>query len=393
MKININLVKETPNKNEFNFCVFGEPNNEIQKWINYHKLSTIPSGKYTNIIIPENFNIDNLFIEKDVYKYMDGFSPNLNKHLHVGHLSNLTIASTFQSMGITENVISIMGDTLDGNVDSDEAFKKYQEICELFNYNLGNIYYASNMEYDGDLLVNGTGDYIGTKIFNVDGDQIVGIKSNGTTSYFYQDVALASQLNDKTLYLTGFEQDNHFTCLNKLFPQVNHLGLGLVMIDGKKMSSSDGNVIMAQDMLDIFNNEFKGNIKVSVNILKGQILKSKPSSIKHIDTKNISNPKTSFGLYLSYTTARLNSAGSKPSKNILKFNSNELHYLYLKSKFNLTPNLLLKGLVELSNKINQLYTTHTIKGNTDNQMMFQPLIDDLVFGMYKLGMYYVDKIE
>tara|TARA_R110000772_G_scaffold2410_1_gene8351 strand:- start:59455 stop:60630 length:1176 start_codon:yes stop_codon:yes gene_type:complete len=391
MKIDINLIKTTPKNLEFNFCVFGEPNTEVKQWIDYHNLTTISSGKFTNIIIPKDVSMEDLFTEKEVYEYMDGFSPNLNKNLHVGHLSNLTIASTFQSMGITKNVISIMGDTLSGSVNSEEAFKNYENTCNLFKFGLGDIFYASKMKYKGDLLIDGTDKYIGTKIFNVNEDKVVGIKSDGSTSYFYQDVALASHLNDNTLYLTGFEQNNHFNQLEVLFPNNDHLGLGLVMIDGKKMSSSDGNIILAQEIIDKFKNEFE-DIKVGVNILKGQILKSKPSSVKNINTKDIHNPKTSFGLYLSYTTARLHSAGSVPSKNITDFNSNEMKYLYLKSKYNLTPNVLLKGLVELSSKINNLYLNYTIKGNEDNQKMFQPLLDDLVYGMDKIGMYYIEKI-
>ena len=392
MKININLIKTTPKNLDFNFCVFGDPTTEVNQWIDYHNLETIPSGKYTNIIIPDDMDISDLFIEKEVYEYMDGFSPNLNKNLHVGHLSNLTIASTFQSMGITKNVISIMGDTLDGSVDPDQAFKNYEYICDLFKFKLGDVFYASKMKYKGDLLVDGTDKYLGTKVFNVNDGKVVGIKSDGSTSYFYQDVSLASHLNNKTLYLTGFEQNNHFDQLEVLFPNNDHLGLGLVMIDGKKMSSSDGNIIFASEIIDKFKGEFDDD-QVSVNILKGQILKSKPDSVKNIHIKTIFNPKTSFGLYLSYTTARLHSAGSKPSKNIKDFNSNEMKYLYLKSKFNLTPNVLLKGLVELSGIINYMYMNHIIKDNIENQMKFQPLLDDLVFGMEKLGMYYIKKLN
>lgn len=393
MKIDINLIKTTPSNLDFNFCVYGEVSPEINKWIDFHNMSTIPSGSFTNIIIPPNIDMNDLFIQNVPYQYMDGFSPNLNKNLHVGHLSNLTIASALQSMGISENIISIMGDTLSGNVDPIKTFENYKKMCDLFKFKLGDVYYASQMEYKGDLLVDGEGDYEGTKVFDIDGEKVVGIKSDGvSTSYFYQDVTLADHLNDKTLYLTGFEQDNHFNQLKKLFPHIDHIGLGLVMIDGKKMSSSDGNIILAQEIIDKFTDEFS-DIKVAVNILKGQILKSKPNIVKNINTKDIHNPKTSFGLYLSYTTARLNSAGLYPSEDIKGFYSNELKYSYLKSKYNLSPNTLLKSLVDLSSEINNLYGKYTIKNNIDNQKMFQPLLNDLVFGMDKLGMYYINEVK
>jgi len=375
---------------DFNFCIFGDPSGEIKEWIEYHDLTLNLSGKFTNIIIPSNTKLDDLFIQSKSYEYMDGFSPNLNKNLHVGHLSNLIIASSFQSMGVS-STISIMGDTLDGDVDQKETFEEYENICNIFNYKLGDVYYASKMEYKGNLLKDGDGDYKGTKIFEIGDEKIVGVKSNGSTSYFYQDVSLATHLNKNTLYLTGFEQNNHFETLSKIVPTVSHVGLGLVMIDGQKMSSREGNVIFASDIIEKFKSEFDDE-KIAINILKGQILKSKPDSIKNIDTKNIDNPKTSPGLYLSYTTARLNSAGLLPSGND-KFNSKEVEYSYLKSKFNLTPNVLLKTLVELCSKINNLYMNYTIKGNEENQMMFQPLLDDLHLGMKKLGMYYIEKVK
>ncbi|CAG7579690.1 MAG: Arginine--tRNA ligase [uncultured marine phage] len=381
---------------DFNFCIFGEPSGEILEWIEYHNLGTEESGKFTNIIIPQEVDMKDLFLEKESFGYMDGFSPNLNKNLHVGHLSNLIIASAFQNLSIAKEPISIMGDTMDGEVDQTETFKSYESICKLFNYKLGDVYYASKMDYDGDLLKDGEGDYKGTKVFQVEDEKIVGIKSNGSTSYFYQDVALASHLDKSTLYMTGFEQNNHFETLGKLFPTVNHIGLGLVMIDSQKMSSRDGNVIFASEIIEKFKNEFEDE-KIAINILKGQILKSKPDSVKNISTKNIDNPKTSPGLYLSYTTARLNSAGLVPSQwdspIIEEFNSQEVEYSFLKAKYNMSPNILLKSLMDLCGKINNLYMNHTIKDNPKNQMMFQPMLDDLNKGMSLLGMNYVEKVK
>ena len=89
MKIHINKIKITPPDLGFNFCVFGEPTNEILEWCNYWNLITEKSGQYTNIILSDNFSINDTFDSPTQYEYIDGFSPNLNKKLHVGHLSNL----------------------------------------------------------------------------------------------------------------------------------------------------------------------------------------------------------------------------------------------------------------------------------------------------------------
>jgi arginyl-tRNA synthetase len=390
MKININKIRTTPANQDFAFCVFGKPNEEIQSWIEHWNLPTEESGKFTNILIPEGLDISELFENPKEYKYVDGFSPNLNKHLHIGHLSNLIIASALQKMGIGENFISIMGDTLEGEVKNEDAFLAYHEMCKKFNYKLGDIFFASNMEYEGDLLKDGEGEYEGTKYFQIGEDKIVGIKSDGSTSYFYQDVALASHLNAPTLYLTGFEQKNHFNMLSELFPENDHLGLGLVMIDGQKMSSREGNVIYASEAIDklmvLFDDE-----KIVSNILRGQILKSKLEKTKNITTENLDNPKNSPGLYLSYTEARFKSAGMISYKTG-KWESNRMHFAYLKALHSLSPDILLSALNDLCKDMNSMYGTHKIEGNPENKQMFQPYMNDLYTGMKLLGFHSIDSV-
>jgi arginyl-tRNA synthetase len=246
------------------------------------------------------------------------------------------------------------------------------------------------MKLKEDTLKEGEGDYLGSKVFNLGDEKIVGIKSSGLTSYFYQDVALAQHLNSSTLYLTGFEQDNHFKSLKKLFPSTNHIGLGLVLLNGKKMSSSEGNIILLKDFINQLLEMFS-DIKLVYNILAGQILKSAPGSSKSIDMKLISNPKLSLGLYLSYTMAHIKSCGVE-TKKIKNYVSKELQFAELKSKVNLSPNLLFESLVKHCKSINKLYETHYIKDNKENIELFSTLISDLELGMSKLGMFSIDKV-
>jgi len=392
MKIDINKIKTTPINLGFNFCVFGDPSDEVKDWCNYWKLNMVQSGKYTNIMINDSFDISEAFIKSSEYEYVDGFSPNLNKHLHVGHLSNLVIANAFQKIGVGNKFIAIFGDTLDGVVNKEDALLSYNKYCNYFGYNVDNVFYASEMEIkDNSLLEDGEDDYVGSKVFNLGDEKIVGIKSSGSTSYFYQDVALAEHLNSKTLYLTGFEQDNHFKSLKKIFPTTNHMGLGLVQLDGKKMSSSEGNIIYLEDFIDGLMSQFNSDIKLVYNIIAGQILKSAPSSNKSIDSKLITNPKLSLGLYLSYTMAHIKSCGVETQSNDFYY-SKELEFNELKSKNNLSPNLLFSSLVSHCKKINKLYETHYIKGNDDNIKLFSDLISDLELGMKKLGMFSIDKV-
>lgn len=336
-----------------------------------------------------NKDLSELFNNNITYKYMDGFSPNLNKFLHIGHLSNLVLAKSLKSLGVCEKVISIYGDTLKG-VSKEDSLEKLKEYQDKFKYKPEIEYFASEAKYTGSELKDGIDSYEGTKIFEFEDDKIVGIKSDGSTSYFYQDMALAEELNDYTLYLTGSEQNNHFNLLSKFYPKINHIGLGLVKLDGKKMSSSEGNVIFAEDFINelfkIFN-----DYNLVYNVIAGFILKNTPESDKNITLSSIDNPKNSPGLYLSYTMASLKSAGCEV-KEIDNFSSKYLEHAYLKAKFNMKPNILFNELIEHCKDINQLYKKHMIKGNEENKKMFENKLNDLIHGAKLLGLFEINKV-
>ena len=135
MKIDINKVKIIPNNiGNWGFCIFGEPDTELEKWIECWGLKSEISGKFTNIYPTDSFNVCEAFDKPNTFKYVDGFSPNLNKHLHIGHVSNLVIANALQHMDIGEKFIAILGNTLNGVVTKDDALVEYDKICKTFDY-------------------------------------------------------------------------------------------------------------------------------------------------------------------------------------------------------------------------------------------------------------------
>lgn len=393
MKIDINKIKVVPKSvsNDFKLCIYGTPEKDVQEWIGANSFQVEVTEKYTNIILPNDVQLSDIFLEAKKFEWMDGFSPNLNKKLHIGHFSNLVIGKAFKSLGVCEKTVSIYGDTLDGEVKKEDAVKALTQYQNGFQFFTDKSLMASEVKYNGDLLKNGTGDYEGTKIFEVGEDKVVGIKSTGQTSYFYQDVALAEILNAPTLYLTGKEQCNHFEMLKKLFPNTQHIGLGLVKVSGLKMASRIGNVILIEDFIEQVKKTFNGNLHLIYNVFAGFILKSNPEVDKGINLDIISNPKNSAGLYLSYTMARLNSAGCELNHNG-KFSSKELEFAYLKAKSNLKPNILFEALTEHCKEINSLYINHTIKDNDDNKKMFDVMLSDLIYGCSKLGLFTIDKV-
>lgn len=390
-----NIFKTIPsNLNQgFGFCVYGEVTDEIINLADSLNLKMDKGEKYTNFFPTKETDFSKMFPEKK-FKYMDGFSPNLNKHLHIGHFSNLVLAKALQCLGASEQYVSILGDTLPGDVSKEEALEKFKEHCYKFGYKVDKIYFASEVKYEGELK-DGEGDYEGTKIVETPDEKVVVIKKDGSTSYFYQDMALASQLNDETIYLTGYEQEGHFKILKKIFPHVNHKGLGLVKLQSKdgtgKMSTRLGNVIFLSDLMNDLMQEFDGDEKLCYNIFAGYILKNNPESDKIFNMDTMKNPKNSPGLYLSYTIARLKSAGVEV-KVINEFVKQELNYNFLKSQSTLNPIYLFNALLDLCKEINNLYLTHHIVGNEENKAMFGLLLSDLVLGMNKIGMFEIDKV-
>lgn len=404
MQIAPSKVSLTPSHVEQGFCVYGPVSDEIRQWCIDNGIEAQSSDRYTNLIPPKDLHVQDLFTLPAPYEYLDGFSPNLNKHLHLGHLSNLVLAKAFQAMGVAKQTVAIFGDTLTGAVAQEEALEAFHEYCRKYNYRVDHCLMASQMRLpeDSDLLSDGEGEYAGTKVFTVGDQKIVGIKSaNKSTTYFFQDVALASHLNAPTLYLTGSEQVPHFKMLKQMFPHIDHIGLGLVLFNGKKLSSRNENgtekteeekrEIYAKEVLETLDGIFVDPL-LSFNVLAGEILKSDPKSTKDIKVKSIADPNTAIGLYMSYTTARMKSAGVSPEKSS-KFKSVLLGYAYAKSMNAKEPHHLFNALFKHCMHMNTLYKTHRIAGNQENKKLFSDLMMDLELGLRTLGMFIIDSVK
>ena len=393
MKIAISSgIKEIPaHVGKKGFCVYGPPNEKLQEWIDFHKFEVSILGAFYNIEVPDGYPLSECFETPVQYEYVDGFSPNLNKYLHLGHVSNFVLAKAFQKMGIGKKFIANLGDTLTGEVTKENALKAYHNYLGYFDYTVDKIFYASELTGVDDLLSPGEGDYEGTQIFPLN-PSIVGRKSDSSTTYFYQDVALQAQLRASTLYMTGSEQAGHFNALKKCFWYINHIPLGLVTLNGSKMSSSTGNVIMFTEVIDILYDKLQAyDSRLVWNVLAGYILKSTPSSPKNIATDSLDNVKESQGLYLSYTLAKLKSAGMVINSTT-SFNDTWMDYKLIKAKTLLQPNILFDATVDIAKKISVMYIDHTIKDSPENQALFQPLADDMLHGMELLGMFNIDRV-
>ncbi|MCZ2443523.1 MAG: arginine--tRNA ligase [Flavobacteriales bacterium] len=94
-------------------------------------------------------------------------------------------------------------------------------------------------------------------------DQKLVLRSNGTTVYITQDIALAYQKQkdfdfQHSIYVVGNEQDYHFKVLFEILKRlgmncadhVYHLSYGMVELPSGKMKSREGTVVDADDLIE-----------------------------------------------------------------------------------------------------------------------------------------------
>ncbi len=94
-------------------------------------------------------------------------------------------------------------------------------------------------------------------------DEKLVLRSNGTTVYITQDIALAYQKQkdfefERSIYVVGNEQDYHFKVLFEILRRLGmkasdklyHLSYGMVELPSGKMKSREGTVVDADDLIE-----------------------------------------------------------------------------------------------------------------------------------------------
>ncbi|MCX7743184.1 MAG: arginine--tRNA ligase [Flavobacteriales bacterium] len=196
-------------------------------------------------------------------------------------------------------------------------------------------------------------------------DEKLVLRSNGTTVYITQDIALAYQKQkdfefDRSIYVVGNEQDYHFKVLFEILRRLGmkasdklyHLSYGMVELPTGKMKSREGTVVDADDLInDVIKiaketaNE-QGKLsevdeskkeeiykQIGIGALRYFILKVDPKK------KMIFNPEESIdfngntGPFIQYIYARTQSLLRNATQLGLTFNIQHL------SESNYTPNL------------------------------------------------------
>lgn len=243
-------------------------------------------------------------------RVIDGFSPNLNKQLHVGHLRNLAVAASLERiLSGKAQFVALLG-----------ASQGVRSVA-LANWELwtGFVGYWPDVYYDvlQPLDVVETRPLDGeaetqARVWDGPEGPVMVVRSDGRPLYAYYDLCFAKTVGP-THYITGEEQRGHFKSLGM---GEKHLPMGLVLgADGTKLKSRTGDAMTADEAISRISDELAargttplGTVRqVAWNILAWNFLHAaRGTNLKFEVEKWVRTDAP--GMYITYTLARLWSA-------------------------------------------------------------------------------------
>lgn len=329
-------------------------------------------------------------------------------------------------------------------VSLEEYMKVYDLLNVYFDSYDGEAFYNDKMQAivdelkEKDLLIKDQG----AMIVQLDGDIPPALiqKRDGSTLYITRDLAaLFYRKNtydfDEALYVVGNEQKLHFTQLQEVckkmgydfYEDIHHINFGLVLQDGKKMSTRKGKIVKLIDVLD-------EAVQLSLNYIndKNPDLEDKEEIAKHVgvsaiifnDLKNYRANDIEFNLedmvnftgqtgpYLQYTSVRITSMlkenfeeakaidysilTSEPSFELIK-TIDEYEDVLVKAKEEYSPSVLAKYLLNLASLFNSYYAKEKVMVDDDVERQTKLLLISIVRnilddGMNLLGMKVIQKM-
>ncbi|MDD3068333.1 MAG: arginine--tRNA ligase [Acholeplasmataceae bacterium] len=317
----------------------------------------------------------------------------------------------------------------------DESMKEFMEMYDLLN--------VSFDSYDGESFYNDKMDDAIKELEDKnllkidDGATIVDLgvdlppalikKSDGATLYMTRDLAALlyrarTYHTKKVLYVVGNEQQLHFKQLQRLTNllgydfEVVHVGFGLVMIDGKKMSTRGGKFKRLEDVIIQAIHDAKQSIIEKNPSLKDQDKVSKAVGIGAIifnDLKNERHLNVDFSLenmlkfegqtgpYLQYTGVRIHSILKDQTVDHHKVNLSyfeEDHYFEIikllaqfpvmleRAKESYMPSVIARYLINLAQGFNSFYGKQRIQVEDEGHYMANLLFLESIEIVLKEGL-------
>lgn len=223
----------------------------------------------------------------------------------------------------------------------EESLKEFMDMYELLNVSFdsfaGESFYNDKMEAAVDELElkNLLKIDDGATIVDLGEDMPPALvkRSDGATLYITRDLAAILYRHqtygaNKLLYVVGNEQQLHFKQLKKLTDlmgydfDIEHINFGLVLIDGKKMSTRGGKfkrleevikqaIELAKDAIMSKNPNLKNQDEVAKNVAIGAIIYNDLKNERHLDVdfnlENMLKFEGQTGPYLQYSSVRIES--------------------------------------------------------------------------------------
>ena len=294
----------------------------------------------------------------------------------------------------------------------EESLKESEQIYKLLNvsfdsYN-GEAFYNDKMDTvvkeleDKGLLIEDQG----AKIVEL-GDSIPPAlikRSDGGTLYITRDLAAVfwrkKEYNfDKALYVVGGEQKLHFTQLKGVLAKmghedlansITHVNFGLVLKDGKKMSTRKGNVVKLYDILEQAieasykqieekNPDLENKDEIARKVGVAAVVFNDLKNFRGLDYEFDINQMVRFdgltGPYLQYTSVRINSILGTNSFDVNNMDTSlfiKAHYFELvrqiasfkqtieKAANEYSPNIIAKYLLAIAQSFNKFYALEKI---------------------------------
>lgn len=238
-------------------------------------------------------------------------------------------------------------------------------------------------------------------------------KNDGTSLYITRDIAAILDRKEKynfdeILYVVGGEQSLHFEqlkeVLNKLgydwSDQVHHIAFGMVLQDGKKMSTRGGKTVGLQDVLDEsiklageiieeknpgLENKEEVSRKVGVGAVIYNDLKNYRVNDIEFNLNSILEFSGNTGPYLQYTYARINSLLKNKEEIEVNYDNLSINeYIWnividiydfsdiiYKAKVNYDPSMIAKYLYDLATDFNKFYAACKIVDDDKESSQFR----------------------
>lgn len=295
-------MRPLPSEQGFGFCTQEPVSSEIAEG---YKLETI--GRYQNYHFTAENHSWPVKYDTPAAKKFDAFSPNLNKHLHVGHLRNLALANALSRIFSESEFVAMLGCSLGvapGALDALNDWLSFTGYSPTRYSDTELVSKAGFNCFDGKFQ-DGTGEFAGTRVWAGKNGPVVVLRSNKTPTYAFHDLAFA-HLVGPDYYVTGLEQKEHFENLGL---GGHHLPMGLVLDPetGKKIKSRDGNALSGSDAIKMVVDKLNDTPepkKLAWNVLAWNMLHAARSKNLKFEVDKWIKPE-SPGLYITYTVARV----------------------------------------------------------------------------------------